>query len=64
MISVMDDLITDYTASGIKGAGIWDRVNYGTREINNVLLTEKGHRHSKVLCVIGGGLSRSSEDDC
>jgi hypothetical protein len=41
MISVMDDLITDYTASGIKEAGIWNRVNYGTREIVIVLLTNK-----------------------
>ena len=33
----MDDLITDYTAFGVKVAGIYYRVLYGTREVDIVL---------------------------
>jgi hypothetical protein len=34
----MDDLITDYTASGVKLAGMQCGVIYGTREVDTVLL--------------------------
>jgi len=37
----MDDLITDYTAFGVKVAGTQYRVLYGTREVDNELQNEK-----------------------
>jgi ABC-type uncharacterized transport system substrate-binding protein len=34
----MDDLITDYTALGVKAAGTMHRLLKGTREVNIALL--------------------------
>jgi len=39
--SVIDDLITDYTAFGVKGAGTSYRVLYGTGEIDIALQNAK-----------------------
>jgi len=39
------NLITVYTASGIKLAGMQYGVLYGTREVDAVPLTEKGSGH-------------------
>ena len=38
----MDALITDYTAFGVKVAGIYYRVLYGTREVDDVLPNREG----------------------
>jgi hypothetical protein len=46
--SVADDLITGYTASGVKLAGRQNRLLYGTREVAIVLLTEQGIRHGGI----------------
>jgi hypothetical protein len=49
MISVTDDLITGYTASGAYLTGILLRLLYGTREVIIDLLTEKGRRHIRMI---------------
>lgn len=46
--SVMGDLITDYTASGVKWAGTSCGVVYGTREVTAVLLTFTGTQTSGI----------------
>jgi hypothetical protein len=44
----MDDLITGYTASGVKLAGRQYRLLYGTREVAIGLLTEQGSRRGRI----------------
>ena len=60
--SVTGDLITGYTASGVKLAGRQYRLLYGTREVVIVLLTEYGYRCGRMPRDSGGGLSRSSDE--
>jgi hypothetical protein len=45
----MGVLITDYTAFGVKVAGIYYRVLYGTREIDTVPLTKRGNGHTRIV---------------
>jgi len=59
---VTGDLITGYTASGVKLAGRQYRLLYGTREIVIVLLTEQGSRRGRMPRDDSGGLSRSSDE--
>ena len=59
---VTGDLITGYTASGVKLAGRQYRLLYGTREVVIVLLTEYGCRRGRMPRDGGGGLSRSSDE--
>ena len=56
------NLITVYTASGIKLTGRQYRVLYGTREVAIVLLTEMGSRRTWIVRDSGGRLSRSSDE--
>ena len=60
--SVTDDLITGYTASGVKLAGRQRRLLHGTREVAIVLRTEQGNRRGRMPRDSGGGLSRSSDE--
>lgn len=62
MISVTDNLITGYTASGANLTGILLRLLYGTREVIIALLTGKGSRRTRMLRDDGGGLIRSSDE--
>jgi hypothetical protein len=64
------NLITVYTASGIKLTGRQYGVLYGTREVAIVLLTakrgtepaEEGSGRTGIVRDSGGGLSRSSDE--
>ena len=59
-ISVTDNLITGYMASGVNLTGMFLRLLYGTREVAIVLLTGKGSRRVGMARDSGGGLTRSS----
>ena len=61
-LSVTDDLISGYMASGVKLAGRQYRLLYGTREVVTGLQTEQGNRHARIARGNSGGLSRSSDE--
>lgn len=56
------NLITVYMTSGVKLTGRQYRVLYGTREVADVLLTEKRISRTRIVRISGGGLSRSSDE--
>jgi hypothetical protein len=58
----MDDLITDYTAFGVKVAGLLCWVFYGTREVIAALPSRKGGGYARIAESNGGGLGCSSDE--